>query len=623
MMHFSLTSKSLLLAASIALFILSATSQTPDTNNRYRLAQSYEQGGDFESAVKLYRDLVTADPTNYMFFEGLRRSLLQLKRYDEALGLIKNRLTQNPKDVNLLCLYGSALYQSGNEKDALASWEGAVATDPTNQNIYRLVANTMMENRLLEKAAETYRRGRTACKDSNLFTIELAQLLSITMDYSGATLEFLRYLSQAPAQLGYVQGRLAQFTGKEDARTAAIEVVREAQKSSDDVNLHRLLGWLLLEGKQYTEAFDVYKNIDRLSNAKGSEIYSFADRAYKEGAYAVAADAYKEAIDIPLAPQRLPFAKYGYALAMKELSVQADSSFDSAPLTGSVPESRSRYATAIDYFRKIIAEYPNTDHAARSYYQIGTIQFTKYFDLDGALASFKSVEQFLPPMNNVLYDVLLKTGEVLTARGDTAAAAEKFRRVVAAQNATPDQQDEATYRLAELAYFGGNFSEATRLLQTISSNTKADYANDAIQLLTFLEENSVTSEVPLKEFARADFLSRQKRYSEATPVLQALIEKNPQALFVDDGLMKIASLQTSARLYSDALATYQRLLDQFKESSIALDKAQFNIAVLYDYPLNEKTKALAAYEKLLADYPESLLVDKARKRIRELRGDLL
>jgi TolA-binding protein len=133
----------------------------------------------------------------------------------------------------------------------------------------------------------------------------------------------------------------------------------------------------------------------------------------------------------------------------------------------------------------------------------------------------------------------------------------------------------------------------------------------------------MTAEVPLKEFARADFLARQKKYTEATTIFQSVIEKNPQALFVDEGLMKIASLQTRAARYPDALATYQRLLTQFKESSIALDKAQFNIAELYDYEMKDKPNAIASYEKLLADYPQSLLIEKARKRIRELRGDSL
>ncbi len=598
-----------------------AVAQTQD-NNRFRLAQSYEQGGDFENAAKLYRDIYTLDQSNYPVFDGLRRTLLQLKRYDEAIGLIRQRLTVSPKDINLLCLLGGALYQSGREKEAMAAWEEAIEVEPANSNVYRLVSNSLLEHRLLEKAAELFRRARRECSDPNLFTLDLAQLLSVTMDYAGSTAEFLRYLQQTPTQLGYVQGRLSQFTGKEEARAAAIEVVRNEQRRSDDLNLHRLLGWLMLEGKQFADAFGVYKRIDRLANAQGVEIYSFAERAYKEGSYAVAAQAYTEAINTPLAAQRMPYAKFGYALAMKELSVRSDTTRVSSPVA-TVAETQSRYATAIDYFRTVIAEYPNSEFAARSYFQIGTIQFEKYFDLDAALTSFSSVEKFLPPMNTVVYDVGIKIGEVLTAKGDTTSALRRFRSVMAAQTATPDQQDEATYRVAELEYYKGNFKDAIRNLEAISTNLKANFTNDALELLAFLQENTMTAEVQLREFAKADLLARQKKYTEATTLFQSIIDKNPQALFVDEGLMRVAGLHTRAGRYADALATYQRLLTQFKESSIALDKAQLSIADLYDHEMNDKASAIAAYEKLLAEYPQSLLIDHARKRIRELRGDSL
>jgi cellulose synthase operon protein C len=598
-----------------------AIGQTQD-NNRFRLAQSYEQGADFENAAKLYRELYTLDQSNYVVFDGLRRSLQQLKRYDEAIGLIRQRLALTPKDINLLCLLGGALYQNGSEKEATAAWEEAIDVEPTNSNVYRLVSNTLLENRLLEKAAELFRRARRECNDPNLFTLDLAQLLSVTMDYAGSTMEFLRYLQQTPTQLGYVQARLSQFTGKEEARAAAIEVVRNEQRRSDDLNLHRLLGWLMLEGKQFSDAFGVYKRIDKLANAQGGEIYSFAERAYKEGAFAVAAQAYTEAINAPIAPHRMPYAKFGYALAMKEISVRSDTTRATSPAT-SIAETQSRYATAIDYFRSVITEYPNSEFAARSYYQIGTIQFDKYFDLDGSLASFSSVEKFLPSMNTVTYDVAIKIGEVLTAKGDTASALRRFRMVMAAPTATPDQQDEATYRVAELEYYKGNFKDAIRNLESISTNLKANYTNDALQLLSFLQENTMTAEVQLREYARADFLARQKKYTEATTLFQSIIDKNPQALFVDEGLMRIAALQTRAGRYADALATYQRLLTQFKESSIALDKAQFSIADLYDHEMSDKANAIASYEKLLAEYPQSLLIDQARKRIRELRGDSL
>ncbi len=594
-----------------------------DTNAKFRLAQSYEQGGDFENAVPLYRDLYAQEPSNYMYFDGLRRSLLQLKRYDEVIGLVRHRLGTYPNDANLLCLLGSALYQSGKEKEADAAWEQAIAAEPPNPNVYRLVANSLLENRLLDKTAAVYRRARVACNDPNLFTLDLAQLLAVSMDYAGATTEYLRYLAQAPMQLPYVQNRMAQFTAKEDARAAAINAVRQALRTSSDMNLYRLLGWLLMEGKHFDEAFEVHATLDRLANAKGGEVFAFAERAYKEGAFEVAARAYKAALDAPLSPQRLPYARFGYALATKELTLRADTAQTSLPQGGTIPETQSRYATAIDYFRKIIQDYPNSDFAARAAYQIGVIQFEKYFDLDAALASFTGVQQSLPSSSTIQYDIAIKIGEVLTAKGDTANARVWFRKVVAAPTATPDQQDEATYRLAEVEYFCGNFAEALKNLESISTNLKADYANDALLLTAFLQENTITAPAPLKEFARAEFLTRQKKYTEAITIFQALVEKYPQALFVDDALLRIAMLQTQAGRYNDALLTYHQLLHQFKESSIALDRAQFNIAELYDYRLKDKAQAIAAYERLLAEYPQSLFAERARKRIRELRGDSL
>ncbi len=613
-----------LLILVVILAIASSFAQSPEQSTRFRLAQSYEQSGDFENAVKLYRELHGKDQSNIQYFEGLRRTFLQLKLYDDAAQLIQQRLQAFPKDINLRGQLGSVLYKAGKEQEASREWESAIAVDPINPNAYRAIAALMIENRLLDRTADLYRRARVACNDPNLFTADLAHLLAVTMDYAGATREYLRWLKQNPTQLGFVQGRLAGFTGKEDGRAAAIQVVREELESSEDIKLHQLFGWLTLEGKHFAEAFDIYKKIDGLSKAQGAEIYAFAERAYKEGAYEVAAKAYLEAIETPVSQNRLPYAKYGYANALKELSILSDT-IPAGVQTSSLPvsEIQSRYSGAMSYFRRIIDEYPRTEFSARSYFQIGTIQFERYFDLDGALASFEQVERELPGMASIHHDVALKIGEVLLAKGDTTRASVRFQTVAAAATATPDQQDEASYHMAEIKFFGGSFQEAMDLLGTIAVDLKADYANDALQLLSFLQENSMTAGPALQDYARGAFLARQRKNTQAIPQLLQVIEKYPKALLVDDALMSVAALQTQARLYTDALASYDRLLLQFKESSIALDRAQFNVAEVYQFGMNDQGRAIAAYEKLLADYPNSLLAVTARKRIRELRGDTL
>jgi tetratricopeptide (TPR) repeat protein len=598
--------------------------QSPDQSVKYRLAQSYEQGGDFENATKLYEELFAADKSNYLFFDSLRRMYLQLKRYDAAIALVRDRLAATPADPVLRASLAGALYKSGNEQEARAEWERILAADPANANIYRLVAQSMLEDRLFDRAADVYRQARTACKDPKLFTLELAQLLSTSMDYAGASREYLLWLKQNPGQLSFVQSRLSAFTGKKDGRSAAAAAVTDAIRNDDDPKLYELLGWVYLEGKDFAKAFDAYRSLDKLTKAKGAQIYAFAERAFREGAFDVAAQAYREAISVPVSDVKMPYAKYGYALSLKEMSAQADTlhatiSWGQTPAT----EAQPQYAGAIGYFREIIEQYPRSEFSAKSYYQIGTIQFTRFFDLDGALASLENVERDFPKMNPIHYDVALRIGEVQTARGDTARAAWRFRFVSDAPNATPDQHDEAEFRQAELEYFGGKFKEAAARLANISLNLHADYANDALQLQAFLQENESTGAAALAQFARADFLARQRRNTEAISLFQDLIGKYPQALLTDDALMKVARLQARAGLYADAIKSFERLGTEFKDASISLDKAQFAIGEIYEIGLRDTVRAIAAYEKLLADFPQSLLAATARKRIRMLRGDSL
>ncbi len=519
-------------------------------------------------------------------------------------------------------MLGSVFYRAGREKDAAAEWDSAIATDPANPGAYRLVAAVLAENRLLDRAAEVYRRGRRGTGDGDLFTLELAQLLASTMNYSGATTEYLRWLSKNPSQLSFVQSRLAQMTGRDDARTAATEVIRGVLGDHGDLSLLQLLAWLSMEGKKFEEAFDVYRKIDALSGAHGNELYQFAVRAAGEKAYGVAARAYQEAIGAPLPASRMPYARYGYAAAVGEL--QADADTFASPVRGTpATEAVPLYGGAVRLFQKIIEDYPHTEFSAKSWYQIGLIQSEKFGDREGAVISLRHVIEEAGPLPSLRNDATLMMGKVLITRGDTAKAAGYFRAVVAAPDALPDAHDEAVFRLGEIDYFGGRFDSAMQKLGGIAVNLKADYANDALRLGAFLQENVGTAPEALKQFSAAEFLARQGKNTEAVPVFLSVIKSYPRAPLVDDALMAVGALQASAGLFREAAASYERLLAEFKESSIELDRAEFNLAEVYQYGTHEPARAQATYERLLADHPKSILAGRARQRIRQLRGESL
>jgi tetratricopeptide (TPR) repeat protein len=615
-----------LLCSVILLGFLTGTgqSQIQDSATKFRLAQTFEMSGDFERAGELYGELYRKEPGNYVFFDGWQRMLVQLKRYDEAIILVRARLEGNPADLNLRSMLAGIYQRGGREQQAREEWDRAIAMNPANANAYRIIASSMIEYRLLEKAGEVYRRGRAALNDPLLFALELAQLESVMMDYTGAATELISWLRKNPAQVAFVQNRLASFVTKPDGRRAAIAVVERSLHEQDDVHLYEILGWLYLEGKEFDLAFAAYRSIDELTHAQGGALLQFAERVLKERAFDVAAHAFQEAIRAPLSPNKIPAARYGYANALREIATHGDtlSRAVSSPSQGH-PEAQSKFGEAISAYQAIIREFPHSEFSAKALYQIGMIQFESLFDLNGALTSFQKVEEEAGSLGVIRFDVALKRGVVYTARGDTARAREQFAAVAGVLSALPDQNDEANFRLAELDFFAGRVEDAITRLDSIIVNTKADYANDALRLQAFLQENASTAKAALAEYGRAELLARQKKNTEAVALLEEVVRQYPGSLLIDDALMRIAGLQNAAGLYPEAIVTYTRLLTEFQGNSIALDRARFGLGEVYEFGLHDSSKAIVEYERLLADHPRSVFVGIARKRIRLLRGDPL
>ncbi|MGA9116599.1 MAG: tetratricopeptide repeat protein [Bacteroidota bacterium] len=596
------------------------TSRSQDVQTRFRLAQSYEHGGDFESAARLYREIYAKDRANAAVFEALRRTLVQLKRYDEAGALIEERLVSHPSDVNLLCLLGGVRYRGGREEEAFATWERALQAGLGSQQAYRAVAGVLMENRLLDRAASLYRRARAESGDSLLFTTDLAGLLAAGGEYAGATREYIRYLEKNPAQIGFIQGRMAAYTGKPEGTAEAVAAVEAALERRKDLPLTRLLGWLTMEAGDFDRALEVHRAVDALAGARGAELFAFAERAFRERAYGASERAYGESVEAGLEASRVPQARLGRAMALLETASLPDT-IRPAPRGGSTSGGQ-RFAAAVEAFREIIRDYPRTEFSARAWRWIGLVQYERFGDPQSALASLKAAEGDLRGTSSLAHDIGLMIGRVLESQGDTAGATLRFRTVAEAPRATPDQQDEATFRLAELAYFAGSFDRAEELLRGITLNLKADYANDALRLLAFLGENGASAPEDLREFARAAWTARTAGGEDAAALFRRIPEGNPRSPLADDALMEAAALLVQAGRAGEAAALYREVLDRFGTTSTLLDRAQFALGEVCQFALGDRAGAVAAYETLLADYPQSLLAEEARRRIRSLRGDV-
>ena len=63
--------------------------QEDDKITKLRLAQGFEEAGEWEHAVGLYEDLNRLDPKNFIFLDGLQRSYTQIKEYGKAINVVR------------------------------------------------------------------------------------------------------------------------------------------------------------------------------------------------------------------------------------------------------------------------------------------------------------------------------------------------------------------------------------------------------------------------------------------------------------------------------------------------------------------------------------------------------
>jgi tetratricopeptide (TPR) repeat protein len=471
----------------------------------------------------------------------------------------------------------------------------------------------MLQHRMYDQCIRIYLAGRSMTKSDATFADELGNLYAALQQYASASKEYLRLINTAPEQLSFVQLRLSAFTTKPEGISAASKTVKdEIRNSPDNIALHRLYTWLLSEERRYDEALEQYRIIDRLSNANGNELYNFAQRLQQERAYKTSAEAFKEIINEHKNLPLLPYAHFGYARALEELIAQTDSVVLSS-------ESQPTYNKPIQLYESLVAEYANPDLTAQSLYRIGVIKFDKLFDLDGALNAFNRMNN-VPSTSNISNDAVLKIGDIQIARNDLAEARKEYNRLSKISPAM--YQDQAAFKLAELNYFEAKFDSALSILKWFNTNLNTDLTNDALHLQFFIQENNTSAPQALTEFAKADLLIRQHKYSESLVQFQDIAKHYSTALLMDDAMMKIGELYLLLKHPNEAIAAFHFIADSI-QLSILKDRAQFRIAEIYQTILNKKTQAIEAYEKLLAQFPNSLYAEESRKRIRLLRGDNL
>jgi len=584
---------------------------------RYQLADSFLRAGQFDRAISLLEDLYATHPGVYAFFDKLKQAYESVKRYDDALAIIDEKLA-GAANATIMAEKARLLYVSGSEDEAKARWNDIINLDPNNHNYYRIVYQSLVLVRLFDYAIETLVQGRYRLDNPSLFQAELAYMYSITGQYEPAMEEYLRSLAADPRQIGVIRSRLSRYTDQEEAVRSSIAATTRAVRS-DPLNrsFREILGWLYIEGGMYRQAFDAFRAIDRLEQENGIVLFSFAQTAADAAAFDVALEAYSEILnrypEAPVAAQALiGIAEMHESWGNKNQEKAVDSSGNrlAAP----------HYDQALATYESFIQKYSTNPFYPEILRRIGHLQLDVFYNTSEAVATFQEVVDNYSTSraaDRAEYDL----GRAAILRNDLDDAYLRFSRLKD-RLLIGELAEQTRYETAMVHFYRGDFEAALTLAEVMDVNTSTDIANDAIALKVLLLENRGPDslDAPLRQYASALRLRRQRHSLASLDTLTSIVAHYGDHALADEAKFLGAEILRDLGQYDAAFEAFAALPLLHPRSFLA-DQSLFAAAEIQEQNLNNQQEAIDLYTRLLNTYPASLLANKTRHRIRRLRGD--
>lgn len=597
--------KNIFLLVLVTIFSFNFLLSQYNLTEKIKLAETYEKNGDYQNASRLWKEMYDIRPDRDDFFYGVIRTNKALNQFKDLIPFIENHLKVK-KSATLYALYGEVLWLTGSFDEATKKWNQAIELFPNDNQTYIDIAAIQISLRLFERAITTYKTGREKLKNSTIFSDELSQLYTILNNFKDGTEEILKYFEESRNQ-PITQGRINALIGSTESKSYILEVLRKRYKNSDDPEHRRLFAWYLRLINDFDEAFEQYKQIDKLVNAKGYEILNFANNSLRDGEYAIALEAYAFIIDQGKSNPFFQNALFGYAKTL-ELSIMKEEKL-----------SRNKVLDIIDRYRKIISEFPNNQSSDEAYIRIANLYLYQLNEPDKAASELNNLlkssgnRRITATASNLLGTIYLMQNKIEEARKVFTNVSKKFEKI------SPEESSFAFFKLAEIEYFTGNIDSAYNRYVEISSLSNTDVANDALDRILFIDQNRNFNKA-FATFTKAELLEFQKNYNQAIEFYQSAFESAPMSNLAELSLVRIAQIQFTLSKFSDVIKTMELLLEKYKET-IYGDLALLTIANSF-YAENNNDAAVEKYSELLANYPRSIYLEEARNKIRAIRNRL-
>lgn len=589
----------------LVILLLSITAKAQLVNDE-ALAAQYDQVGDFDKALMLYRKLFNKS-RDISFYQPFFSCLLRAKKYDEAEQLVKKQIKDYPGE-NGYAIDLAKIYQQRGDQAKLSEWFNRLSKQtPKTELAVKNLAYGLYKGGFYEYAIKTYVSGRDVLGNRDLFSAELINLYRLRKDKAMLRQEYLNALSHNPAIQIQTQDALASMFDKaEDYDALKTELIKRLQKDPQNVPLSELLIWAFIQQREFIQALRQTLTLDKQLKEEGNRVYNLSKILVSNRAYDQAIDALND-----LTSRGTNNAFYSQArvdlldIKMRRITEQ---SYTTADLL----------ALEKDY-QRLLTELGKRSETAFAIRQLAYLQAYYLHKPNEAKLGLEELLAIPRLTISMIGQLKLELGDIQVVADQLWDAALTYGQVEKQFAGDPLAQ-EAKIRNARLAYYQGNFAWAKLQLDVLKGATSQLIANDALNLSLLLSDNlqNEADTAAMRKYAQADLFIFKNMPDQALLVLDSIKSSD----LTDDILMAKAKIYISKINYTEALAQLKKISSDYA-TELWADDAIFMMADIMQMKLKQPDQAKDLYQKIIVDFPGSMYIVEARKRFRELRGDKL
>jgi tetratricopeptide (TPR) repeat protein len=491
---------------------------------------------------------------------------------------------------------GQHLIASRTYAEILNTWPGDL--NATRGCADELVALGQLES--AEKLLAEWRRehGADSGIDRSLATVHRAQ--ERWDDYLADVVRALD--DPGPGQEPPVSWALRSFEeiGAQPTMAAKVEpaVRKLVRDNPGKPALKILLADRLLRAGNETQALAEVVEADRASKSGGRLIAEFAEELDVQGKGGLAESAFRKAAE---------------AAGTEEAKIAAWTRL------GELAARNQHPKVQVEAWQAIAGLAPQKPEALAALQSLADAQLYRLHDHAGALATLQKLEAN-PAMTERKGELYLPMAECQFRLEKPDEALTTLERLKGSK-ADAEAQAEGAFLAAEIHFFQGRFDDAQPAYQTVAENfTRTRKTNDAVgRYLQIARAKDQQDLEALKAYATMEKFNRMADTTATWNAATELMTKFAASDLAADAMVRQAEiLRARPGQSEDAIALCEKAVAEHPRAR----SAAYALAVMGDIclkDLNDKKRALAAYERLLDEYPQNLLAAEVRRTVERLR----